>query len=89
MCRHWITIRNRWDYCERGKPCAGITRIMAWLFPPQRVVLTTSTSEAYSFLFKLLCDPGTEIVVPQPGYPLFDFLAVLDDVRIKTCSAGV
>ena len=50
---------------------------------PERVVLTTSTSEAYSFLFKLLCDPGSEIVVPQPGYPLFDFLAVLDDVRIK------
>jgi len=50
---------------------------------PDRVVLTTSTSEAYSFLFKLLCDPGDEIVVPQPGYPLFDFLAVLDDVRIK------
>jgi aspartate/methionine/tyrosine aminotransferase len=34
-------------------------------------------------LFKLLCDPGDEIVVPQPGYPLFDFLAVLDDVGIK------
>ena len=50
---------------------------------PDRVVLTTSTSEAYSFLFKLLCDPGAEIVVPQPGYPLFDFLAVLDDVRVK------
>src|SRR6185437_8575268 len=48
-----------------------------------RVLLTTSTSEAYSFLFKLLCDPGDDIVVPQPGYPLFDFLAVLDDVRIK------
>jgi len=51
---------------------------------PERVVMTTSTSEAYSFLFKLLCDPGDEIVVPQPGYPLFDFLGVLDDVRIKT-----
>jgi aspartate/methionine/tyrosine aminotransferase len=50
---------------------------------PDRVLLTTSTSEAYSFLFKLLCDPGDEIVVPQPGYPLFDFLAVLDDVGIK------
>lgn len=50
---------------------------------PDRLVLTTSTSEAYSFLFKLLCDSGSEIVVPQPGYPLFDFLAVLDDVRIK------
>ncbi|MGA2852296.1 MAG: pyridoxal phosphate-dependent aminotransferase [Terracidiphilus sp.] len=51
--------------------------------PPERVVLTTSTSEAYSYLFKLLCDPGTEIVTLQPGYPLFDFLAVLDDVGLK------
>jgi alanine-synthesizing transaminase len=50
---------------------------------PNHVVLTTSTSEAYSFLFRLLCDPGSEILVPQPGYPLFDFLAVLDDVRLK------
>ena len=50
---------------------------------PGQIVLTTSTSEAYSFLFRLLCDPGSEILVPQPGYPLFDFLATLDDVRIK------
>ena len=50
---------------------------------PDHVVLTTSTSEAYSYLFRLLCDPGTEIIVPQPGYPLFDFLAGLDDVRLR------
>lgn len=50
---------------------------------PSQIVLTTSTSEAYSFLFRLLCDPGSEILVPQPGYPLFDFLADLDDVRIQ------
>ena len=50
---------------------------------PGQLVLTTSTSEAYSYLFRLLCDPGSEIVVPQPGYPLFDFLAVLDDVRLR------
>jgi alanine-synthesizing transaminase len=50
---------------------------------PERVLLTTSTSEAYSFLFKLLCDARSEVVAPQPGYPLFDFLAVLDDVKIK------
>ncbi|MGB6690373.1 MAG: pyridoxal phosphate-dependent aminotransferase [Terracidiphilus sp.] len=48
-----------------------------------QVVLTTSTSEAYSYLFRLLCDPGCEVLVPQPGYPLFDFLAALDDVRLK------
>jgi aspartate/methionine/tyrosine aminotransferase len=50
---------------------------------PEQVVLTTSTSEAYSFLFRLICDPGSEILALHPGYPLFDFLAVLDDVRLK------
>ena len=50
---------------------------------PEQIVLTTSTSEAYSYLFKLLCDPGSEILVAQPGYPLFDFLAVVDDVALK------
>ena len=50
---------------------------------PGQIVLTTSTSEAYSFLFRLLCDPGSEILALEPGYPLFDFLAVLDDVRLK------
>jgi alanine-synthesizing transaminase len=48
----------------------------------ERVVLTTSTSEAYSWLFKLLCDPGDEILAPQPSYPLFEFLAALESVRI-------
>ena len=50
---------------------------------PEQIFLTTSTSEAYSFLFRLLCDPGSEILIAQPGYPLFDFLAVLDDVKLK------
>jgi aspartate/methionine/tyrosine aminotransferase len=50
---------------------------------PQQIVLTTSTSEAYSFLFRLLCDPADEVLILQPGYPLFDFLAALDDVRLK------
>ena len=50
---------------------------------PGQIILTTSTSEAYSFLFRLLCDPGDEILIPQPGYPLFDFLAALDDVRLR------
>jgi aspartate/methionine/tyrosine aminotransferase len=50
---------------------------------PEQIFLTTSTSEAYSFLFRLLCDPGNEILAAQPGYPLFDFLAVLDDVKLK------
>ncbi len=50
---------------------------------PEHLVLTTSTSEAYSFLFRLLCDPGDEVLVAQPSYPLFDFLATLDDIRLQ------
>ena len=52
----------------------------------EQIILTTSTSEAYSFLFRLLADAGSEILVAQPGYPLFDFLAVLDDVRLKAAA---
>lgn len=47
------------------------------------VILTTSTSEAYSFLFRLLCDSEDEVLIAQPSYPLFDFLATLDDVVLK------
>jgi aspartate/methionine/tyrosine aminotransferase len=50
---------------------------------PQGIFLTTSTSEAYSWLFRLLCNPGDEVLIAQPSYPLFDFLAQLDDVRLR------
>ena len=48
-----------------------------------RVILTASTSEAYSWLFKLLCDPGDEVLIPQPSYPLFEHLAALESVRVR------
>ncbi len=47
-----------------------------------QLCLTTSTSEAYSYLFRLLCDPGDEVLVASPSYPLFDFIARLDNVRL-------
>lgn len=50
---------------------------------PDQIVLTTSTSEAYSYLFRLLCDPGDEVLVPQPSYPLFDLLAGLENVVLR------
>ena len=50
---------------------------------PDRVLLTTSTSEAYTFVFRLLCEPGDEVLIPSPSYPLFEFLADLQDVRLK------
>lgn len=49
---------------------------------PEHILLTTSTSEAYGFLFKLLCDPGDEALVPVPSYPLFEYLAKLENVRV-------
>ncbi len=50
---------------------------------PGRVVLTASTSEAYSLLFKLLCNPGDAVLVPVPSYPLFDHLTQLDAVDAR------
>jgi alanine-synthesizing transaminase len=49
---------------------------------PEQVILTASTSEGYSFLFRLLCDPGDEVLVPAPSYPLFEFLAAIQDVKL-------
>lgn len=48
----------------------------------EQIILTTSTSEAYSYVFRLLCNPGDEVLVPKPSYPLFEFLAGLADVEL-------
>ena len=48
--------------------------------PIDDIVLTTSTSEAYSFVFRTLCNPGDEVLIPEPSYPLFAFLADIQDV---------
>ncbi len=47
-----------------------------------RILLTASTSEAYAYLFKLLADPGCEVLTPRPSYPLFEYLAALESVRV-------
>jgi alanine-synthesizing transaminase len=47
---------------------------------PGNIFLTASTSEAYSHLFRLLCNPGDSVLVPKPSYPLFDYLCTLNDV---------
>lgn len=49
---------------------------------PSRVVLTASSSEAYAWLFKLLADAGDCVLAPRPSYPLFDYLAALESVRV-------
>lgn len=50
---------------------------------PDRICLTASTSEAYAYLLKLLCDPEDHVLVPQPSYPLFEHLVTLESVRLK------
>ena len=50
---------------------------------PERILLTASTSEAYSYLFKLLSDPGDHVLVPHPSYPLFEFLANMESVEVR------
>jgi len=50
---------------------------------PSRILLTSSTSESYAWLFKLLADPGDELLVPRPSYPLFEFLAQMESVHVK------
>ncbi len=50
--------------------------------PLDQLCLTSSTSEAYSYLFRLLCNAGDEVLIARPSYPLFDFLASLDDVHL-------
>jgi alanine-synthesizing transaminase len=50
--------------------------------PVENIILTTSTSEAYSFTFRILCNPGDEVLIPEPSYPLFSFLADIHDVKL-------
>jgi alanine-synthesizing transaminase len=60
---------------------AGYYRKQHGEIDPESIALTTSTSEGYSYVFRLLCNAGDEILVPKPSYPLFEFLADLQDVK--------
>lgn len=76
-----------YDPDPRGMLCAreAVGRYYAdhaAVVSPEQVMLTTSTSEAYSHLFRLLCDPGDEVLIGRPSYPLFEFLAQISDVRL-------
>lgn len=61
---------------------AGYYAVRGCEVPVEDILLTTSTSEAYSFVFRLLCNPWDELLIPAPSYPLFDFLAAIQDVKL-------
>ena len=65
------------DY-YRGRP--GFSAAGACI-DPERIVITSGTSEAYDYVFRLLCEAEDEVLAPAPSYPLFDYLADLADVR--------
>jgi len=66
------------DYYRGRAAFAGSTERV----DPERIFLTSSTSEAYTYVFRLLCEAGDEILVPEPSYPLLEFLADLADIRL-------
>ncbi len=81
----------RYDPQPKGLPSARAAvaeyyRAIGANVDPERLTLTTGTSEAYSFLFRLLCEPGDEVLVAYPSYPLFDFLASIQDVKLRPFS---
>lgn len=69
-------------YCELSGCAERDVASNVSTIDPERIVLTTSTSEGYSFVFRLLCNVGDELLVPKPSYPLFEFLAELQDVKL-------
>ena len=78
-----------YDPEPKGMPSAraGVARYYREMggveIDPERLILTTGTSEAYSFLFRLLCEPGDEVLIAHPSYPLFEFLATIQDVTLR------
>jgi alanine-synthesizing transaminase len=62
-----------------GRPGFGIC---SGTVDPERIILTAGTSEAYGYIFRLLCEPGDEILFPAPSYPLLEYLTELNDVRL-------
>jgi aspartate/methionine/tyrosine aminotransferase len=77
----------RYEPHPLGLPSARAAIAALWtergiVVPEERVIVTASTSEAYAFAFKLLCDPGDEVLVPAPSYPLIEHLAALESVTL-------
>lgn len=74
----------QYEPTPRGLTCArrAVAAYYSGSVYSEQIIMTASTSEAYSWLFKLLCDAGDQILVPRPSYPLFEYLANLETVQV-------
>ena len=85
---HTLANSKAMDYDPQPKGLRGAREAVSDYYgrhddiDPEAIVLTTSTSEGYSYVLRLLCNAGDEILVPKPSYPLFEFLADLQDVKL-------
>jgi alanine-synthesizing transaminase len=87
---HSLSMPQAMDYDPQPKGLLSARQAVAAYYceeherdvDPESLVLTTSTSEGYSYVLRLLCNPDDEILVPKPSYPLFEFLADLQDVKL-------
>ncbi len=78
-----------YDPDPRGLPIARAALAAQWQrdgapVEPRQLLLCSGTSEAYAYLFKLLCEPGDNVLAPSPSYPLFEFLAGLESVNLAS-----
>jgi aspartate/methionine/tyrosine aminotransferase len=83
----------RYEPAPLGLPSARAAVAAAYVsegaaVDPARVVITASSSESCSFLFKLLCDPGDAVLIPEPSYPLYDYLVRLEGAIPLTYRLG-
>lgn len=69
---------------ETRTAVAGYYRARGVEVDPGRILITASTSEAYAYLFKLLADPGDHVLVPRPSYPLFECLAAMESIELRS-----
>src|SRR5450631_168265 len=87
---HSLSVPQAMDYDPQPKGLLSARQAVAAYYrerherdvDPDSLVLTTSTSEGYSYVLRLLCNPDDEILVPKPSYPLFEFLGDLQDVKL-------
>ena len=70
---------------EARQAIAAYYAARGWNIRAEDLILASGSSEAYAYLLKLLCDPGDAVMVPAPGYPLLDFAAMLENVRLVPC----